>query len=230
MFGAKTTKTSDPAKTLKNDKIYTQKIYINNKPLILTNSAEQYMAEHTMAGGYLFLTGAFPRNFRQVRKHLEKSLTIGAILEDISIEALQKELKKAYQPIEAGGGVVTGPGGEVLMIYRRGKWDLPKGKRDDGEAIEACAEREVIEETGLPELEIGHKICETYHVYTQGTTDLLKTTHWYHMQAKETFELHPQKEENILEAKWIPEAKLGMYMYQSYDAVKEVLLASGKMW
>ena len=182
MFGTKATTPGSHKNGAANSKIYTQKIYINNKPLILTNSAEQYIAEHTLAGGYLFLTGAFPRNFRMAQKHLEKSRTIGAIIEDISIEALQKELHKAYKPIEAGGGVVTNPGGEVLMIYRRGKWDLPKGKRDEGEAIEDCAEREVIEETGLPEVKMGSKIGETYHVYTQGNADLLKTTHWYRME------------------------------------------------
>lgn len=223
-------KANNAVKPPTDNRIYTRKIYINNKPLILTNSAEQYITEHTLASGYLLLTGAFPRNFRMAQKHLEKGRSIGAIIEDISVETLQRELSKAYKLVEAGGGVVTNPEGEVLMIYRRGKWDLPKGKRDEGEALEACAEREVIEETGLPQVETGSKIGETYHVYTQGTADLLKVTHWYHMHTKEAFELHPQEEENILEAKWIPEAKLGMYMYQSYDAIKEVLVASGKRW
>jgi 8-oxo-dGTP pyrophosphatase MutT (NUDIX family) len=212
------------------NKIFVQKIYVNNKPLVLTNSAEHYMGLNAQAHGYLFLTGAFPRNFRMAQTHLEKQRSIGAIIEDISVEALQQELAKTYVSIEAAGGVVSNPDGGVLMIYRRGKWDLPKGKVDDGEAIEDCAEREVMEETGLPQVEIVDKIGETYHVYTQGVADILKTTHWYNMTTKNSFELTPQKEENILEAKWIAEKKLGHYMHQTYDAVKEILKASGKKW
>jgi len=87
-----------------------------------------------------------------------------------------------------------------------------------------------MEETGLPEIVIGDKICETYHVYVQDETELLKTTHWYNMKAKKAFELFPQKEENILEARWVAEKKLGMYVNQSYEAIKEILNESGKKW
>lgn len=209
---------------------FVRKIYINNRPLILTNSAIQYIENHPIAAGYLQLTGAFPRNFRLAKKHLTGLRSLGVLIEDISVEALIKGLNETYEPIEAAGGVVSNPDGGVLMIYRRGKWDLPKGKRDDGEAIEECAVREVIEETGLPELNIGDKICETYHVYAQGGTELLKTTHWYHMKTAKAFELYPQKEENILEARWVAEKKLGNYVHQSYEAIKEILLESGKKW
>lgn len=209
---------------------FVRKIYINNRPLILTNSADQYITNRPIAAGYLLLTGAFPRNFRLAKKHLTGLRSLGVIIEDISVEALIKGLDETYEPIEAAGGVVSNPEGGVLMIYRRGKWDLPKGKRDDGEAIEECAVREVLEETGLPELNIGDKICETYHVYAQGGAELLKTTHWYHMKTVKAFELHPQKEENILEARWVAEKKLGNYVHQSYEAIKEILLESGKRW
>lgn len=210
--------------------IFSRKIYINNRPLILTNSAEQYIGKHTLAAGYLLLTGAFARNFRLAHKHLYSPGSLGVIVEDISIDALIKGLNETYEPIEAAGGVVSNPDGGVLMIYRRGKWDLPKGKRDDGEKIEECAVREVIEETGIPELKLGNKICETYHVYAQGGVELLKTTHWYNMKTQKAFELHPQKEENILEARWVAEKKLGIYVHQSYDAIKEILLDAGKKW
>ena len=207
-----------------------RKIYINNRPLILTNSAQNYVNHHSIAAGYLMLTGAFARNFRLAQNHLKESRSLGVIIEDISMESLIEELNKTFEPIEAAGGVVSNPDGGVLMIYRRGKWDLPKGKRDDGEGIEACAEREVIEETGLPKLTMGQKICETYHVYAQNGVELLKTTHWYQMHTKKAYELTPQKEENILEARWVAEKKIGNYMPQSYDAIKEILLEAGKRW
>src|SRR5690606_23151875 len=163
---------------------FERKIYINDKPLVLTNSAQHYVMQHATTSGYLFLKGAFPRNFRIAQKHLNKFTSLGVLIEDISIAALEKELENTFHPVTAAGGVVCNPDGGVLMIYRRGKWDLPKGKLDEGEAIEACAVREVVEETGLPdELQLGRKICETFHVYAHGAKDMLKVTHWYKMKA-----------------------------------------------
>ncbi len=210
---------------------FERKIYINNKPLILTNSAEHHVMQHARAAGYLFLKGAFPRNFRIAQKHLNKVTSLGVLIEDISTTALETGLRHAFQQVEAAGGVVSNPAGGVLMIYRRGKWDLPKGKKDDDEPIEDCAVREVKEETGLPDgVHLGEKICKTFHVYAHGAEDVLKTTHWYHMKVDQPYPLFPQKEENILEAKWIEERELERYLHHSYQAVREVLEESGKKW
>jgi 8-oxo-dGTP diphosphatase len=57
--------------------------------------------------------------------------------------------------VRAAGGVVwrrvAGGGVEVLLVHRRGRedWTLPKGKVEPGEGDEACAAREVEEETSL---------------------------------------------------------------------------------
>jgi 8-oxo-dGTP pyrophosphatase MutT (NUDIX family) len=209
---------------------FTQKIYYNNKPLILTDNSESYISRHTMAKGYLLFTGAFPRNFRLAFQHLDKVGTLGVIIEDQSPESLQQELEKLYQPIDAAGGLVLNEAGHVLMIYRRGKWDLPKGKRDDGEDITTCAVREVSEETGLQQLQLQEKICDTYHVYSQHGQTLLKHTYWYKMQGTSKDKLSPQKEENILEAKWISPEALGPLVYKSYDAIREVLEQGGLKW
>ena len=56
--------------------------------------------------------------------------------------------------IQAAGGLVNNEKDEILMIFRRGKWDLPKGKLDKGETLEECAVREVEEETGLKKLQL----------------------------------------------------------------------------
>lgn len=207
---------------------YQQKIFLNNKPLVLTNSAEQYMTKRPISAGYLYLKGAFPRNFRLAQKHLEKAFSLGVVIEDISIETLKTELIKIYPEIHAGGGVVSNQDDEILMIFRRGKWDLPKGKLDEGETIEACAVREVKEETGLTKVEIGEKITDTHHIYAREGKQYLKTTHWFQMQADKELPLFPQKEENILEAKWINEKSLGFCLHLSYEAIKEVLASAGK--
>ena len=67
--------------------------------------------------------------------------------------------------IVAAGGLVWNEKNELLMIFRQGKWDLPKGKLDDGETIEECAVREVVEETGLKEVKLGGFIGITQHEY-----------------------------------------------------------------
>ncbi len=207
-----------------------QKIYYNNKPLILTTNVAKYIAEHPIAEGYLAFEGAFSRNYRLALDHLDKLTSLGAIIEDESPMALQEELHKQYKPIDAGGGVVKNEKGEILMIFRRGKWDLPKGKRDDGETMEDCAVREVTEETGLQQIKNGKLICETYHIYSQYRKNLLKRTAWYHMTASSTEQLRPQLEENILEARWIAEKNMGPIVFKSYEAIREVLVQAGLKW
>jgi 8-oxo-dGTP pyrophosphatase MutT (NUDIX family) len=56
--------------------------------------------------------------------------------------------------VRAAGGVPVREGAgslEVLVVHRPayGDWSFPKGKCDPGESDEACAAREVEEETGL---------------------------------------------------------------------------------
>ncbi len=64
------------------------------------------------------------------------------------------KIKKHFTVIQAGGGLVLNEKNELLMIFRRGKWDLPKGKIDAGETIDMTALREVSEETGLTKLQL----------------------------------------------------------------------------
>eukprot|EP00456_Euglypha_rotunda_P087491 TRINITY_DN89124_c0_g1_i1.p2 TRINITY_DN89124_c0_g1~~TRINITY_DN89124_c0_g1_i1.p2 ORF type:complete len:103 (+),score=23.44 TRINITY_DN89124_c0_g1_i1:31-309(+) len=73
------------------------------------------------------------------------------------------------------------------MIFRRGKWDLPKGKLDPGETIQQCAVREVKEETGLREVTAGEQIGITLHEYFDKhlNENVVKESHWYAMRAPE---------------------------------------------
>lgn len=209
---------------------FAQKIYINNKPLILTTDARAYIAEHPVAEGYIYFEGAFPRHFRLALQHIGKAGTLGAIIEDFSPESLQEELHELFTPIDAGGGVVTNEHNQVLMIYRRGMWDLPKGKCDEGEEIDACALREVSEETGLQKLKLGEKICDTYHVYSQNKQNLLKRTAWYKMKGTVKEEPVPQAEENIQEVRWVKNEDLPLIVFKSYEAIREVMQKAGVKW
>lgn len=123
--------------------------------------------------------------------------------------------------IIAAGGLVQNRKGEILLIYRRGFWDLPKGKLDDGELIPECAVREVQEETGILTLELGPFICTTTHTYfdTWINKDVVKHTHWYAMLslANETFV--PQTEEDIEKIEWVPMDQLPQYLLQTYPTI-----------
>ena len=111
----------------------------------------------------------------------------------------------------AGGGVVTRFGKKhlkILLIYRKGRWDLPKGKQDRGETIEKCAKREVMEELGIDQVKSHSFLDLTIHGYPEKKRFIVKTTHWYHMTTKATVFV-PQAEEQITRVKWfkLPEAK-----------------------
>jgi len=113
---------------------------------------------------------------------------------------------EAPEPVAAGGGYVvrhTGQGVEVLLIFRRGVWDLPKGKLDKRESREEGALREVEEEVGAKELRIVRALGTTIHDYYQGSRYIVKTTHWFEM-ATPTLEFVPQTEEGIQEVRWWP--------------------------
>jgi len=106
--------------------------------------------------------------------------------------------------VRAGGGyVIRSVDGEpvLLLIHRRGVWDLPKGKLDPGETIEACALREVQEEVGIDDLTIRHPLGTTHHAYPNGDAFDVKITNWYLMQTPErSFE--PERREGIHRVAW----------------------------
>ena len=113
-----------------------------------------------------------------------------------------------YTIIEAGGGIVENEFGEILMIFRRDKWDFPKGKAEPDETHEQTALREVEDETGVQQLAITEALPDTQHTYTLNGTEILKITHWYRMRAHKQ-ELVPQTEEDIAQALWIHKEFVG---------------------
>ncbi|SHM02927.1 NUDIX domain-containing protein [Chryseobacterium carnipullorum] len=120
-----------------------------------------------------------------------------------NIEEIWKEFQKLFRIIEAAGGLVTNPQGELLFIKRLGKWDLPKGKMEKGESREESAIREIEEETGLKDVELGKFINTTYHIYIERNGEkILKCTHWFEMSFDGEDTSTPQIEEGITEVAW----------------------------
>jgi 8-oxo-dGTP pyrophosphatase MutT (NUDIX family) len=113
--------------------------------------------------------------------------------------------------ISAGGGIVTKEGKKklkVLLIFRKGMWDLPKGKLDKGETLRACAGREVMEELGIDDVTVLDFLDTTTHGYVEGKFYMVKTTYWYHMKVS-TEQFVPQAKEKITDVRWhsFPKAK-----------------------
>ena len=129
--------------------------------------------------------------------------------------------------IIAAGGIVVNPNKEILWIYRRGFWDLPKGKLDPNETIEACAIREVMEETGLSNLVLGDLILTTTHRYHDIylNTEVEKTTYWYTMTIVVLQEGIPQTEEDIEAIAWVKKEDIAPYLAKTYDTIKAVMKA-----
>jgi 8-oxo-dGTP pyrophosphatase MutT (NUDIX family) len=127
--------------------------------------------------------------------------------------------------IIAGGGVVVNENNQVLFIYRRKKWDLPKGKLDPGEDIKACAIREVMEETGIRNLTIGNLIIVTTHSYEENGMNMQKETHWFEMKAStiDNSILTPQLEEEIEKIEWVSLENLEEYLSETYTTIQQVL-------
>ena len=89
---------------------------------------------------------------------LSRSLKVARRLPALVAKVAAAEAATVTPPagyvIEAAGGVVWRREGrelQVLLVHRlnRGDWSLPKGKCRPDESAEACALREVTEETGL---------------------------------------------------------------------------------
>lgn len=179
------------------------KIYINETPLILTTNKDA-MTYGPASEKILILRYPGKKKFLlNIINQLENSERFELIVVfDKDVSSIWETFCDCFKIIEAAGGVVFNEKKEILVIYRRGFWDLPKGKIDKGETTEQAAVREVQEETGLNHINLSDHIYDTYHTYSLKGKRILKRTYWYLMSTIEA-ELTPQAEEDIEEAKWI---------------------------
>ncbi len=114
---------------------------------------------------------------------------------------VKKEIQKYYRIVKAAGGMACHLN-QTLFIYRKGKWDLPKGKLEKGEKIKEAAVREVHEECNV-DVVLKNKLKNTYHFYWLGNQLILKKTYWFLMDCINPETAEPQYEEGIEKILWI---------------------------
>lgn len=180
------------------------KIYINDKPVFLTTT--QGMRELGIQGDKITHVSFYIGKKKVIKQYLDlldKNKEVKAVvLYNDDLDALWADFVSCFSLLEAAGGYVLNDKGELLVFYRRGSWDMPKGKIDPGETPEQAAVREVQEETGLVHLKLGDFLTHTYHTYVQKGERILKKTWWYHMETSDT-QLIPQTEEDIELIEWV---------------------------
>ena len=169
------------------------KIYINNIPLIITQKKFNENKEKE------FNLKNFEKIFFELENNKHKK---GIVIPCKNENEFMKNISSQFSSITAAGGIVNNGKNKYLMIYRRGYWDLPKGKSEKNESVKDTAVREVMEETGLKKVKITQELPLTYHTYQINKKRILKTTYWFEMVANGNQKFLPQAEEDIEDIKW----------------------------
>jgi len=190
------------------------KVFVNNKPIILTSEISEDRLYKTYPLKYVDL----PRVIRSFRNNTNK----GVYLYHKNAEKLLKKFLKKFPNVIAGGGKVYNAKGKVLFIYRNDKWDLPKGKIETGESVERGAIREVEEETGVTELTITKPLETTYHIFKRNGRYKIKITYWFEMQTPFDGKFIPETSEGITKVKWLGKKKQAKALKNSYANITEL--------
>lgn len=197
-------------------------IYIHDSVLTLTTPASHDWSAAPGKNLQMTYRGK-PKSLFQIIDTLEKSKKpLHAVVVAQDPRALWKDFQTLYRRVDAGGGVVEN-NGEILCIYRRKIWDLPKGKLDPSETWKQAAVREVLEETGLKSITPGAKLGRTLHTFTtKGGARILKVTRWYHMLTEHRkFVL--QTEEEIEDAVWLKPADFLSGSYPMFLSIRHLV-------
>lgn len=203
------------------------KIYFNEKPLFLTDSITPEIEPFVHHDDAVLIDEFSHGGINSMIHEMRQDKVHAGIYLHSNVEELRKAFWKKFILIKAGGGLVLNEANELLFIFRRGKWDLPKGKLDDGETMEECAVREVQEETGLQQVELKKHLITTWHTYDESGHHILKETAWYLLSAPKKQALTPQTVEQITEIEWCAPNDLQKYVSNTFPAILDVLKAGG---
>jgi len=193
------------------------KIYMNQSALVLADFIPKNLTNIQSIDHQDF---DFEKLFKQAKQNTYPTTYFILIKKPKEIFSI---IKKRIKVIKAAGGLVKNGNGDYLFIHRLDKWDLPKGKVDDGESMKRAAVREVEEECGIKVDYLGQKIMTTYHAYQLKGELVLKKTNWYEMGVNKVPRLKPQLEEDITAAIWLGKGKFGRIRENTYPLIEDLL-------
>lgn len=196
-------------------------IYINDRVLRLVTGYEQVPSSELR----FRLSGLESAEYL---KTLVSSFEVNTMVDSMTLQSEDIDMSWRtfsgnYLVLEASGGVVVNPRMEVLMIFRNGKWDLPKGKIEPGEEPDTAAIREVYEECGIGMLTLHKQLPTTFHTYPWQHTMVLKKTYWFQMTSVDESYPVPQLEEGITEVRWMSLKELKGVMHLTYASIRNLL-------
>ncbi len=199
-------------------------IYINNRVISLFDDFEKYSVQkYRLFYKYNKASGLSEAVISFINSTNSPSLFVY----HTNMQELWVEFRKIFRVIEAAGGLVWNKSGSFLAIKRFGKWDLPKGKKNEEESTELCAIREVSEECGINEPEIKNLLGITYHIYFLKGKPVLKETRWFEMFHNGSDRLTPQTGEDITEARWFNPDEVSDITKNTYPSIIDVLEKAG---
>jgi 8-oxo-(d)GTP phosphatase len=208
-------------------------VFINDIPLILKKSNEKVYRHHYD----LVLDSADHFTSKDLVGDVlikgTNSLLIDRIVRLMEVKKLKKlssltlvtskkkklidHLKDQFKIVKAAGGLVI-KDDKILMMYRLGTWDLPKGKLNKKEIVEDGALREVEEECNI-KVEIVEKLPKTWHSYAYKGKKILKKTSWFLMHCTDDSLMKPQAEEFIEEVRWMTPEEVLEVLPKAYTSI-----------
>lgn len=188
------------------------KVFINDKPLFLTS----VLQKETDFQYFLLDTVDLQK---LVAQYFAGQVT-NAYLYHPDEDSILRKFKEKITVNKAGGGLVENSQGQVLFIFRNGRWDLPKGGIEKDETIEETAIREVEEETGCKNLKINKRLQKTFHIFKRNGEYKLKITYWFSMTTSYNGELKGQADEGIEKVVWVNKEEIPELLKNSYQNIK----------
>lgn len=193
-----------------------------DRTVYFADKSVTFSAEPPADGSYLFSLREFGEPERTKITGILETCNSVTVLSDDPEGAFER-FAADFVRVEAAGGVVANDRGERLMIRRNGRWDLPKGHIEAGESPEACAEREILEETGVAAAVVG-PLCATLHAYWFPKTERweLKRTRWFLLRTAGESSPKPQTEEGIERVVWCAPDVFAANLRGVYPTIRRV--------